>query len=258
MPHETLLLIGRETARATTAFETHARRLRDRDLVDDVRLLTYGEEPRRTLTDAVADLDTDRVVAVPLTVAHDHTTLRTVPTLLDDLDATVRYCEPVGRNALVTAAIEARAAAAAPTDPGTSVALVAAGSSRRPYQRQVTEYHAERLRRRSAFGEVVPCYLRQNPAVECVRYNLTGDHAVAVPLFLSECPATADYIPEKLQLGRGGLTYAAPLGDHEHVTEAIVSTVETERALDTGPTPQTFEETLTATARAMATDGEGR
>jgi len=256
MPHDTLLLIGRDTSRATP-YETHARRLRERGVATDVTVLTYDHEPRRELRDELVAIDTDRVFALPMTVAHDHATVTDVPAALDEVDAETHYCEPVGRSPLLTEALRDRAAAAVPEAADSSVALVAFGSSGKPYQRQVTEYHAERLRERSAFGEVEPCYLLQNPAVECVRYNLTHDHAVAVPLFLAPTDATETQIPDKLDLDRGGLSYTDTLDDHPLVTEAVATAVETARTMADARTPQTFEATLAATNRPMATDGEG-
>lgn len=256
MPHDTLLLIGRDTPRATP-FETHARRLRDRGVATDVRVLTYDREPRRELREDLAAVDADRVFALPLTVAHDHTTVTEIPAALEAVDAETHYCEPVGRSPLVTEALRERAASVVPESHDSSVALVAFGSGGTPYQRQVTEYHAERLRERTDFGEVEPCYLLQNPAVECVRYNLTRDHAAAVPLFLAPSEATAEQIPAKLDLDRGGLAYADPLGEHPLVTEAIETAVETTRTLACATTPRTFEATLAGTTRPMATDGEG-
>ncbi|MFB6223382.1 MAG: CbiX/SirB N-terminal domain-containing protein [Haloarcula sp.] len=256
MPHDTLLLIGRDTSRAAP-YETHAHRLRERGVATDVTVLTYDHEPQRELRDDLVAVDADRVFALPLTVAHDHTTVTDVPAALDNIDAETHYCEPVGRSPLLTEALRDRAASAVPENAETSVALVAFGSSGKPYQRQVTEYHAERLRERSAFGEVEPCYLLQNPAVECVRYNLTRNRAVAVPLFLAPSDATAEQIPTKLDLDRGGLSYTEPLDDHALVTEAIATAVETARTMADANAPQTFEAALAATSQPMATDGEG-
>jgi len=255
MPHDTLLLIGRETGRAT--YETHAERLRSRAHADEVAVETYAEEPRRELRASLSRYDTDRVFAVPMSVAHTRETLDAVPAALDSIDAPVRYCEPPGRSPLVTDALADRAGAEVPLGADTSVALVAFGASGTPYQRQVTERHAARLRERTPVGEVEPCYLLQNPTAECVRYNLTRDRAVAVPLFFTASDATARRIPAALDLDRGGLAYAEPLGDHALVTDAVAAAVETERAVADSAGPSTFEATLTATTRPMATDGEG-
>jgi len=257
MSHDTLLLVASEAGRTTIAFETHARRLRDRNVCDEVQVLRYEHEPRRELGDELRQLDTDRAFVLPLSVAHSHETLEAIPGLFDAIDAPVQYCEPLGRSPLVTEALVDRAAAEVPDGPESSVALVAFGSGGKPHQRQVTEYHADRIRERTAFGEVEACYLLQNPAVECVRYNLSRDHAVAVPLFFADCEATETAIPSKLELDRGGLAYADTLGGHPLIAEAIAAAVETERTLAETDSPRTFEETIAATARPMATDGDG-
>ena len=103
---------------------------------------------------------------------------------------------------------------------------------------------------------MVNCYLLQNPTVECVRYNVSGSRAVAVPLFVASSEATEERIPSELELGRGGIEYADPLGDHPQVTEAILAEVEKQRSLADDAAP-TFEASLTDSQRPLATDGEG-
>jgi len=126
------------------------------------------------------------------------------------------------------------------------------GSSSKPHHRQLVEYHASRLREQTAYGEVVRCYLLQNPAVECVRYNITNPSAVAVPLFMHSSSATEEEIPEKLELDRGGIEYATPLGDAPRVTDALAAEVEKQRTL--GPTAGSSVDGQ----QPVATDGDGR
>ncbi|MFB6307991.1 MAG: CbiX/SirB N-terminal domain-containing protein [Haloarculaceae archaeon] len=255
MTHETLLLIGPGTEGRRAVVETHARRLRERGVVDAVRVATYEHEPERELADDLADLS-GTVYALPTTVAHTRDTTGAIPALLSGLDAAVTYCAPLGDAPGVTSVLRERAEAVGPLDGDTSIALVGLGSSSLPHQRQTVEYHAERLRGRTPVQSVHACYLVQNPAVECARYNLDGARAVAIPFFLAPCDATEQTVPEKLELGRGGLAYAEPLGEHPRLTDAIERTVETKRALaDSSPT---FESTLTADSQALATDGDGR
>ncbi|MFC7197472.1 sirohydrochlorin chelatase [Halosimplex aquaticum] len=95
-----------------------------------------------------------------------------------------------------------------------SLVLVGFGSSSKPHHRRTADYHAERLRERTDYGAVLTCYLLQNPAVECVRYGVSTDRAVAVPLFLARSEATEERVPTELELDRGGIEYAEPLGAH--------------------------------------------
>lgn len=226
MSDDALLLIGRETAHGDV-LGTHADRLRERGIADEVRILTYGTEPIRELRPALGDVGAERTFAVPMTVAHSRRTADDVAAALSAVPDRVHYCEPVGRSPAVTAALRERARAA--DADAASLVLVAFGDSALPHHRRTAEYQAERLR--DSYREVHPCYLIQNPTAECARYNVDDDGAVAVPLFLRACEATATRIPEALELDRGGVVYADPLGEHPRVTDAIAAEVRRQRSL---------------------------
>ena len=179
-----------------------------------------------------------------------------VPAALSYVDGEVRYCEPTGTSPAVTDVLADRGASHVRPE-SASLILVGFGSSSLPFNRQAVEYHAARLRRLSDFGEVVSAFLLQNPTVDCARYNVTNDEAVAVPLFVPRSTATDVRVPEELELHRGGIEYADPLGDHPKVTEAVYAEFCKQRALSGGETKATFEGTLAATCRPMAADGEG-
>jgi sirohydrochlorin ferrochelatase len=191
--------------------------------------------------------------------AHTYDTTTEIPAALSYVPGTVRYCEPVGQSPAITDVLADRAASLVDEAETASLVLVSFGSSSKPYQRQTTDYHATRLREQSAYDAVLTCYLLQNPAVECVRYNVPTDRAVAVPLFLGRSEATERRIPAELELDRGGIEYADPLLDHQGVTDAIVAEIEKQRALaaDDASTGRSFEATLTDTRRPVATDGDG-
>jgi sirohydrochlorin ferrochelatase len=259
MTSEAILLVGRRTSRSSNPFETHAERLRRRNVVDEVHVATYEREPVRELRDDLRAIAADRTFAVPMYAAHTHDTLGDLPAALSHVPGTVRYCEPIGRSPAVTDVLSERATALVPAGDDVSLVLVGFGSSSNPHHRQVTEYHASRLREGSAYGEVVPCYLLQNPTVECVRYNISNGRAVAVPLFPARNEATEEEIPAKLELGRGGIEYADPFGEHARITDAVQAEVEKQRVLSTrdDAAPPSFEAQLTDERRPVATDGEG-
>lgn len=256
MSRDTLLTICR-TPKGRSVAETHGKRLRRRGVVDSVEVLTYEHEPVRELREQLQTIDADRVFAVPLCLAHSRETTEAIPAALSYVPAPVEYCEPVGQSPAVTRAIVSRAIDHVSAADDASLVLVGFGASGTPYHRQTVEYHAERLRRQSEYGEVVSCYLLQNPTVECVRYNVTNDRVVAVPLFVEPSEATTEEIPAKLELDRGGIEYTEPLGSHPLLTDAIESEVAKQRVLAGNQGPQTFEATLTAKSHALATDGEG-
>jgi sirohydrochlorin ferrochelatase len=278
MTSETLLLVGREARGAREAFRVHADRLADRTGID-VEIACYAEEPGRELRDRFREIDADVTYAVPMCAAHGYDTVDAIPAALSAIPGDVRYCDPVGTSPAVTDVIAARADAAravagestaadrgaADGDADVSLVLVAFGSSSKPHGRRMAEYHADRLRSRPEYAEVVPCYLLQNPAVECVRYAVTGDRIVAVPLFVTRSAATEDRIPTELELDRGGIAYAEPFGDHPRLTDAIHAEVEKQRALaadgrSDGPGSERVapsDDRSPTTNRAIVTDGEG-
>lgn len=171
MTTESLLLIGRETGTAHEVFETHAERLTRRTDVDNVEIATYQSEPVRELRAQFEAISADRIYAMPMRAAHAHDTIEDVPAALSYIPGNVRYCEPLGRSPAVTEVLRKRAMNLVPAAEDVSLVIVGFGSSSKPYHRQTADYHAARLRDGSDYGEVLTCYLLQNPAVECVRYR---------------------------------------------------------------------------------------
>ena len=256
---ESILLIGRNTRNAHEVLEAHAGRLSRRSVVDDVEVAMYESEPIRELKEKFERISADTVYAVPMCAAHSHHTIDGIPAALSYVPGKVHYCEPLGQSPAVTEVIEEKGASLIPASDDVSLILVGFGSSSKPYHRQTTNYHAARLREQSGYGEVLTCYLLQNPTVECVRYNTTTDQSVTVPLFLTRNEATESRIPDELELARGGIEYADPLGAHPRITDAVHAEVEKQRALagDDAASAASFEAQLTQTQRPVATDGEG-
>jgi sirohydrochlorin ferrochelatase len=259
MTSESLLLIGRETRNAREVIETHADRLSRRGVVDDVEVATYTSEPVQELRGEFERITAETVYAVPVCAAHGRDTIDGVPAALSSVPGEVTYCEPPGQSPAVTEVIEERGQDLIPASDDVSLIIVGFGSSSKPYHRQTTDYHAARLREQSAYGEVLTCYLLQNPAVECVRYNASTNRSVAVPLFVTRTEATENRIPAELEVGRGGIEYADPLGEHPRMTDAIHAEVAKQRTLALGDTSpgSSFEAQLTQTGRPVATDGDG-
>lgn len=259
MTTESILLIGRNTRNAHDVLEAHANRLSRRAVVDDVEIATYESEPIRELKEEFERISADTVYAVPMCAAHSHDTINSIPAALSYIPGDVHYCEPLGQSPAVTEVLKEKGVRLIPAADDVSLILVGFGSSSKPYHRQTTEYHAARLREQSGYGEVLTCYLLQNPTVECVRYNTTKTQSVAVPLFLTRTEATESRIPDELELARGGIEFADPLGEHPRITDAVHAEVEKQRALavDDAASAASFEAQLTRTQRPVATDGDG-
>lgn len=259
MTSESLLLIGRETRNAREVIGAHADRLSRRGVVDDVEVTTYESEPVQELREGFERITGETVYAVPVCAAHSRETIDDIPAALSYVPGEVTYCEPLGQSPAVTEVIETRGQDRIPARDDVSLVIVGFGSSSKPYHRQAVDYHAARLRERSAYGEVLTCYLLQNPAVECVRYNASTARSVAVPFFVTRSEATESRIPAELEVERGGIEYAEPLGEHPRVTDAIHAEVEKQRTLARGEASPgaSFEARLTRTGRPVATDGDG-
>lgn len=235
---DTLLLVGREHTR--TVARRHAERLRNRSIADRVVVRTYERDPAEL---EIAAPPEQEIYAVPLAPAPDHDTTRAIPGALPG----AHHCEPVGTSPAIVRGLADRARDVVPSTADASLALVAFGDTSGSGSKTATEQQAARLRNATVYGEVTTAYLLQNPAVECLRYNLSGERAVVVPFFIAACEETDRAVPDKLELDRGGLYYADPLGTHEAVTDAIEAEFAKARSLGSG----------TATVRPVATDGRG-
>jgi sirohydrochlorin ferrochelatase len=254
MTEDTLVLVGQEGAQDRGTLRTHADRLERRELIERAHVVMYGEEPTRELRERFETIDTERAFVLPACVAHSHDTVDAIPAALSFLDGAIHYCEPVGRCPALTDLLMERATKRSPVE--STLVLVALGSSSLPHHREMAECHATRLHKRGAFTEIVTCYVLQNPAVECVRYNISTDRAVAIPLFLSRNETTDERIPTKLELHRGGLAYADPFGTDHRVTDALHAEVARQRVLADGASSP-FGGSSAEHRYPVATDGEG-
>jgi sirohydrochlorin ferrochelatase len=248
MSTDALVLLARDTPHGRTVARTHANRLRDRLAVDHVHTAFHDGDPRQDLD--LPELSVDEIYTVPLRIGHTYATLEDYPAAFASQPAAVNCRGPAGDTSIVTDALldRARAVTAAPE----TILLVGLGHSRLDHARMAVERHASRLRERSSVTSVETCYLLQNPTVECARYSISQEPAVAVPAFCASCPATREEIPRKLELDRGGLAYADPVGEHPALTTAIHADIEKQRVLSDASAGES-----TRPPRALATDGLG-
>jgi sirohydrochlorin ferrochelatase len=255
---DALVLVARESPAAAGVLGTHADRLRDRAVTDTVHSATWEEEPGRELHGVFEGIAADRTFVVPVRAAHARATTDGVPAAFGACMGEVVYCEPAGPSPAVTDAIADRAAEHVRPGPDAARLLVGLGSGDQPFERQAADYHATRLQQMTDYGEVTTAFLLQNPAVECARYAVTNDRVVAVPLPLVPSAATAEEMPRKLEVDRGGLSYAAPLADHPAVTDAIAARVAERRGGETDEPTASFEDELAREGQRLAADGDGR
>jgi sirohydrochlorin ferrochelatase len=228
----TLMLTGRQTERVERTIETHAARLRDRDVAETVVTERFDGANGERRADEHVELDDEDVYVVPMTTARTTETEEVIRLIASAVADAAVICNPIGRSPAVTEVIADRATDHFEPSADTSLVLVGLGSSFLPYQRRVVEYHRCRLAARTAYGEVTASYLLQDPAVECVPYNVSGEDVVAVPVFVTPSEVTREAIPDRLDLGSADIAYADPLGIHPRLTDAIQAEVTKRHVLE--------------------------
>lgn len=115
--------------------------------------------------------------------------------------------------------------------------LVGHGSTLNADSAAPTHQHADELRRRGVFAQVVPCFWKEEPTVSGVLRGVFAPRVFIVPLFISEGYFTEQVIPRELgfcqndQPGfdrtqtRGGqvLHYCGPVGTHPSMTQVLLA-----------------------------------
>ncbi|HEX4645664.1 MAG TPA: CbiX/SirB N-terminal domain-containing protein, partial [Verrucomicrobiae bacterium] len=118
-----------------------------------------------------------------------------------------------------------------------ALVLVGHGSTLNADSSAPTYQHADELRRRGVFGQVVECFWKLEPGIAGVLRGVFAPRVFIVPLFISEGYFTEEVIPRELGLRqneqtdfprvqkRGGQTlyYCGPVGTHESMTGVILA-----------------------------------
>ena len=118
-----------------------------------------------------------------------------------------------------------------------ALVLVGHGSTLNAESAAPTHQHADELRRRGLFAQVVDCFWKEEPFVGGVLRGVFASRVFIVPLFISEGYFTEQVLPRELgfcansQLDfprvqqRGGQTlhYCGPVGTHPSMTEVLLA-----------------------------------
>jgi sirohydrochlorin cobaltochelatase len=118
-----------------------------------------------------------------------------------------------------------------------ALVLVGHGSTLNAESSAPTYQHADELRRRGVFGQVLECFWKLEPAICAVLRGVYMPRVFVVPLFISEGYFTEEVIPRELGLGtpddsakpfsrtqrRGEQTvyYCGPVGTHPRMTDVL-------------------------------------
>ncbi len=118
-----------------------------------------------------------------------------------------------------------------------ALVLVGHGSTVNADSAAPTYQHADELRRRKLFGQVLECFWKQEPGVPGVLRGVFAPRVFIVPLFISEGYFTEEVIPRELGFcaagqkdfarvqSRGGqvLHYCGPVGTHASMTNVLLA-----------------------------------
>lgn len=115
--------------------------------------------------------------------------------------------------------------------------LVGHGSTLNAESSAPTYQHADELRRRGHFAQVLECFWKLEPGISGVLRGVNAPRVFIVPLFISEGYFTEEVIPRELGFcGKGETTfprvqerhgrrlhYCGPVGTHESMTAVLLS-----------------------------------
>ena len=144
--------------------------------------------------------------------------------------------------------------------------LVGHGSTLNAESAAPTYQHADELRRREIFGQVLEAFWKLEPCLAGVLRGVFARRVFIVPLFISEGYFTEEVIPRELgfckpgdtnfprvqERGHQTLYYCGPVGTHDSMTEVLLA-----RARDVITKFPTDQSVLSQTALFIAGHGTG-
>ena len=113
-----------------------------------------------------------------------------------------------------------------------TLVLIGHGSTLNADSSAPTHQHADELKRRGIFGQVLTAFWKEEPAICAVLRAAYMPRVFCVPLFISEGYFTDEVIPRELGFAanervqeRGGqkIHYCGPIGAHDSMTEVLLS-----------------------------------
>jgi sirohydrochlorin cobaltochelatase len=118
-----------------------------------------------------------------------------------------------------------------------ALVLVGHGSTLNAESSAPTYQHADELRQRNIFAQVLECFWKLEPSICGVLRGVFAPRVFIVPLFISEGYFTEEVIPRELGLcakdqndfarvqkrGRQTIFYCGPIGTHDSMTNVLLS-----------------------------------
>jgi len=138
-----------------------------------------------------------------------------------------------------------------------ALVLVGHGSTVNADSSAPTYQHADELRRREIFAQVVECFWKLEPGIAGVLRGVFAPRVFIVPLFISEGYFTEQVVPRELGFCSGGQTdfpraqkrgsqtlhYCGPVGTHESMTGVLLARAREIVARHPFPRPPAASET---------------
>ena len=113
--------------------------------------------------------------------------------------------------------------------PHSALVIIGHGSTLNPDSSQPTHDHADTIRRRGVFAEVVCAFWKEEPSLREVLRMVDSPEVYVVPNFISEGYFTQEVIPRELQLTgrttefpRHAVHYCEPAGLHPSMTKLLL------------------------------------
>ena len=118
-----------------------------------------------------------------------------------------------------------------------ALVLIGHGSTLNAESAAPTYQHADELRRRGIFGQVIEAFWKIEPAICAVLRGVFARRVFVVPLFISEGYFTEEVIPRELGMPRKAsgeyerllkrgdqiIHYCGPIGTHESMTQVLLA-----------------------------------
>ena len=118
-----------------------------------------------------------------------------------------------------------------------ALVLVGHGSTLNADSAAPTHQHADELRRRGLFAQVLECFWKNEPGISGVLRGVFAPRVFIVPLFISEGYFTEEVVPRELGFCKNGeknffrvqqhgaqtLHYCGPVGTHDSMTAVLVA-----------------------------------
>jgi sirohydrochlorin cobaltochelatase len=113
-----------------------------------------------------------------------------------------------------------------------TLVLIGHGSTLNADSSAPTHQHADELKRRNIFGQVLTAFWKEEPAICAVLRAAYKPRVFCVPLFISEGYFTEEVIPRELGFapserakknGAQTIHYCGPIGTHDSMTEVLLA-----------------------------------